>query len=210
MVGFIHTRAPKTFEEWLSSHFWWTPSFETIGPEFPSKRAAALDRKGLQFIRDVWNHETNNFKPSEEVGETFGFSQDEYGYWATLCRHLLVLGNRLLIGRSNRISGDEWVGIYDSPNDIKPTCVLQGGSIVSIQHVDEKKVVTLLAEAWTYSVMPNSNILAPTRNGRGTRLIQGFMDKARVVEMIRSPKKRKILLFYGRIKDLRWDPDMYS
>jgi hypothetical protein len=77
MVGFIHTRAPKTFEEWLSSHFWWTPSFETIGPKFPPKRAAIIDRKGLQFIRD---HEMNNFKLSQEVGETFGFSQDEHGY----------------------------------------------------------------------------------------------------------------------------------
>jgi hypothetical protein len=36
------------------------------------------------------------------------------------------------------------------------------------------------------------------------------LDKVRVVEMIRGPKKRKVLLFYGRIKDLRWDPDMYT
>ena len=125
---------------------------------------------------------------SVEIGATFGFLQEEHNYWAILCRRLLILQDKFFIGRSNQIGGKEWIGIYDSPDDVKPTWVIQGGSITTIQHDDERQVVILSAEPWTYSVMSKTNILVHICNAGGNRTIWGFMDKVRVVEIIRGPK----------------------
>lgn len=47
---------------------------------------------------------------------------------------------------------------------------------------------------------------------RGEDLIKtfkGLVRRVRIVPVVRRPKKKEFLLFYGRVDQLEWDPKRY-
>jgi hypothetical protein len=52
LVGKLRLLPPNSFEEWLSSFFWWDPNGTSIGPGFSKTRVAALFRRGILFVRN--------------------------------------------------------------------------------------------------------------------------------------------------------------
>jgi hypothetical protein len=78
---------PQTFEEWLSSNFWWSHPDVAFGPTFSKARGAALARAGAQFIRDAWKGTTGYFLTSIEAHHCFGLRPSEYHGWESICTH---------------------------------------------------------------------------------------------------------------------------
>jgi hypothetical protein len=83
--------------------------------------------------------------------------------------------------------------------------------------------VEVLVDTPTYLVLSRSAILQETTyesrcvnarwDLRGEDLIipvTGILRRVRIIPVTRGPKKRSILLFYGRVDQLLWDPSRHS
>jgi hypothetical protein len=192
-------------EEWNSSSFWWTLSFNTIGPGFSRVRATALARKGFQYIRDVLTPGTQCFISSEEAHIRFGLLPCEFRHWDIVCSRLARTGSRFLIQRPTKVEGKEWVGLYVSPADPLPLWVVQGNTIPTGQIGSQLQVLHVAQGATVFSVLPASVLLTPSPPDSVSTVV-GFINRIRVETVTRGPKKKKILLFFGKTSTLTWDP----
>jgi hypothetical protein len=209
MVSELHTLSPRSYEEWLSASIWWTPGFGAIGPEFSKTRGAALARRGLRSVKDVWSQQHRRFWTNEEVNLNFGLRVIEYMSWEAICTRIATFGENFCVRRTNRHDPEEWLGIYPNPDDSLPVKVIQGRSLVSGYLNAGWQRLELERGAKSYSVLPSSRMLADNRcslQPMDPVIHHGFMSPVRVEQVVRGPKLKKILLFYGRVKDLEWDP----
>jgi hypothetical protein len=94
--------APRTYDEWLSTSFWWSPGMENIGPDFSRARAAELFNKGLQHIRHAWCDESARIIPAQVASDRFGLRPNEYAGWERVARRMNVNGGQLLLQSSPR------------------------------------------------------------------------------------------------------------
>jgi hypothetical protein len=122
----VNKMAPRTYDEWLSSSFWWYPGVETIGPDFSRARSAELFNKGLQAIRHAWCNNSANIISSQEATTKFGLSPQEYAGWERIRRRLSPIGGQLLLRSSLRPSDNEWIGLFLTPESAQPDVVFQG------------------------------------------------------------------------------------
>jgi hypothetical protein len=209
LVGELRTVPPRSYEEWLSASIWWTSGFKAIGPGFSKTRAAALSRNGLQFVRNVWSQYRLQLWSGEEVREQFGLRPAEFMAWNAVTLRIANIRRRFWLSSIDRPAPEKWVGIYNDPTDLMPSVVVQGNELsMGINGVGWQNV-ELIVDACTYVVLPNSRSLTPVPQNPPSPVLsmqQGFLERVRVEQVITGPKKKKILLFYGKVKDLRWDP----
>jgi hypothetical protein len=57
--------------------------------------------------------------------------------------------------------------------------------------------------------MPISHTLSPVTLSELCE-VSAFVDKVKIIQVTRVPRKTKILLFYSWIQELAWDPSRYQ
>jgi hypothetical protein len=190
-----------SYEEWLSASIWWEPGFLSLGPLFSKTKATALSKRGLQWIRDIWDSGSNQFLSNDIIAEWFGLLPHEFDVWNTLCNRLLMQGQRFLIQRSPRPIKEEWIGLYVSPGDHVPRWVTQGGLIPAAHINSQVQVLHIPAGTELFSIQQTSWTLSPM-TVPWSEDAAVFVDRVRIVQVVRGPRKNKILLFYGWIREL--------
>jgi hypothetical protein len=203
---------PTSYEEWLSSYFWWDTVPDAIGPMFSKQRAAELHNSGLQFVRDAWIEARATMCSTEEAERRFGLTPAEFTSWARICFPLSQTGQRFLIRRSARPSPTEWVGLFPTPDSQAPLIVLQGRDASQGLLNSTTQWLQLTGHHKYYTVLEQSRILVTTPPDATLQPGElrfngfGFIERVRVQSIFRGPKRNLILLYYGKIKDLSWDP----
>jgi hypothetical protein len=118
---------------------------------------------------------------------------------------LTLIGSRLFIQSSTHLPGKEWVGMFISLSDTTPVWVVQGATIPTGCTGSQLQVLTVPTSVEMYSVLPTSRILVHIPQSQSLT-VSCFLDKVRVETVTRGPEQTKILLFYGKISALYWDP----
>jgi hypothetical protein len=123
LVNEVEQVGPRSYEEWLSSPFWWTPGVETIGPDFSRIRASDLFNKGLQFIHHAWCENSARIIPAWDAMERFGLINTEFDNWGRISRTPNEIGGRLLLRSSPRPKKGEWIGLFPETAEPLPVVV---------------------------------------------------------------------------------------
>jgi hypothetical protein len=80
----IQMRSPESFEEWLSTSFWWGMGQNTIGPGFSKERATQLHNAGLKWNRSAWDFLNLTIITGIQAKARFGLQLEECHLWAGL------------------------------------------------------------------------------------------------------------------------------
>jgi hypothetical protein len=213
LVMEVEQVGPSSYDEWLSTAFWWSPGLGTIGPDFSRARASELFNSGLQFVWHAWCEGSAQIVSAHVAAERFGLLQTEFAGLDRIGRRLNMEGGRLLLCTSPRPGKEEWIGLFDPPTAAIPTVVFQGQ--VFPNYVISQDVQTLVFDdtQGCFTVMPQSKVLLPAsevqqvdrRRGRRREYI-GTPARVRVQSVAKGPRKKTILFYYGKIRELTWDP----
>jgi hypothetical protein len=140
-----------------------------------------------------------------EANVRFGLLPTEFRGWEPLCQYLAgILGRGLL--RSPRPQEAEWVGVFALASDPLPFMVILGKYILIGITGNQRIAIHLSEEASHYSIQPRSHILQLADYTLAGGTVRGFPERVRVVEVKRGQKKTVVMFYYGRIRDLDWDP----
>jgi hypothetical protein len=111
-VSNITKIAPRTYDEWLSTTFWWFPGLDNIGPDFSRVHMAKLFNRGLQLIRHVWCEESARIISVQVATVRFGLRLTDYAGWERVGRRMNVTGGQLLLQSSPQPRDEEWIGLF--------------------------------------------------------------------------------------------------
>jgi hypothetical protein len=206
---------PELPEEVLSESLWWSHFSPQIGGGFSKTRAARLHLAGLGRIRDL--RTDNRFLTTEEAQEKFGLLPTEAGAWVAMTQNLSAYWGNLLTLRPPCPTENEWVGCFGNTHDLVPNRVFQARSNMNLR-IDNPPQDWLVNSGFQlYSVLPNSNCLSPTfqpwhlQDGPGNHYsLHGIIHRVRVTSVATGPAKKPILLFYGRLDSIGWDPERFQ
>jgi hypothetical protein len=195
------------FDEWLASPLWWNAGVDTIGPAFSKNRAAALHRAGAKRMLDIWCDLQQCYIPSGLAPVRFGLKITEQPAWDRICVQLTGIGRRLQQrGRSNPQDGD-WFDLYAHPIDPTPLAVIQRKHIPYVQLVHQVFISTTTEELFKVRLQSQTLLhIHAADSGAAVLRIAGFPARVRVISVPRGPKKVQVLFFYGRVRDLSFDP----
>lgn len=204
--------SPRTYDEWLSADIWWSPGFNSIGPNFSKKRASQLHNKGLQFIRDIWDHASLTFVDFEVLQQRYGMLGTEEGNWATVSSRLTNMGSSLFIRQNCKPDNSEWVGFFRNHTDTLPISVFLGRDLINCRLDLGWQEIRISHQGTMWSVQASSRTmvashLSGTVNQALTSQIEGFPVRVRVQEVARGQKRIFTKLYCGRISELHLDTD---
>jgi hypothetical protein len=218
IVSEVRHSPPKNYEEWLNTPFW--HNRDLWGPHFAKERAAELHQAGIRRISQVWREGTHEFISAEEVDVRFGLRLAEYSSWERVSRSLAGEGGRLRRQLSAQPKADEWLGVFENPRAIFPEAVFQGREVKQIVISNQPQVVRFTDRSCYFFVMRQSCTMgAYVTNSTGQvgdtglpmqQSFFGFIARVRVQPVTKGPKKKSIFLYYGRIRELEWDPARFE
>lgn len=148
-------------------------------PLFPKLRAAALSRKGLLHVRDVWLPGINHFVFSKSVATRFGLLLHEFNSWELLCQRMLLLGQRFLIQRNAYPDKEEWIGFYTLPFNPTSLWVAQGGTIPAARLSSQLQVLLVPPNVDLFIVFAKSKTLSLALTIPSE--VQAFVEQTQVV-----------------------------
>ena len=214
MLLFVSFRRPSNWDELLSSSFWWLQANSALNMGLSVGRAASLHRKGLRRYRDIWCN--GRFMNPLEVQGKFGLLTAELQIWAGVVIRLYHTWADLLKASSKKIECGEWVAVFGDL-DCAPLAVCKtkegfqpstGFSVVKIP--SKTQLFTIKLASKLLDVFPGDSPKFPViwdeRGDDTLQVCRGTVCRVRVLEVIKGPKKTPILLYYGMIRKLDWDP----
>jgi hypothetical protein len=107
LVSEVVQVGPNSYDEWLSTSFWWSPGMRAIGPDFSRVRASELFNAGLHFVRHAWREDSARIISAQEAAGLFGLRETEFAGWERISRRLSETGSRFLVRLSLRPSAEE-------------------------------------------------------------------------------------------------------
>lgn len=147
---------------------------------------------------------------AEEAERRFGLIPSEFIFWAKICHTLTQQRQRLLLQNSQRPQGKEWVGFFLTPESEDPEIIYQRQDISKGLLIPTVQQLRLKNQHQFYKILQQSQILVAVPACREARLgeiqYQGQAPRVRVLSIEHGPMKKQILLYYDKIRDLRWDP----
>jgi hypothetical protein len=212
---------PTCLDELLGCSLWYCPIVPIIGPGFSKSRAAVLHQAGMKTYRDIWFE--GSFLPIEEVQRRFGLLPAEVGAWQAAMRVIDRTWNVLLRRNTPLVTHGDWYGFYERPDALAPFNVVKMCLLFTPRLLNGAVNIEVPVDVPTYVVQHQSAILQELTyeqrcvgarwDLRGEDLvspISGVMRRVRVIPVTRGPKQRTILLYYGRVDQLSWDPARYA
>jgi hypothetical protein len=152
----------------------------------------------------------------EEASERFGLGLAEYSKWERVCRYLSDIGKQLKRHLPTSTRPNEWMGVFASPRSTQPSVVFQGSESRGLIISNQPQVVRFNRRSHYFAILENSCTLSPyvandqIDENQYHQSFFGFVARMRVQNTIKEPKKRNILLYYGRIRDLVWNPAQFK
>jgi hypothetical protein len=112
---------------------------------------------------------------------------------------------------STRPKDDEWIGVFEHPGAEIPEVVYQGREARLCTISNQPQPITFTERNNFYFVMQRSRTLGMfVGNGADGQQLQhnfhGFITRIRIKSVVKGPEKKVIFLYYGRVRDLDWDP----
>ena len=151
-----------------------------------------------------------------EVQGKFGLLTAELQIWAGVVIRLYHTWADLLKTSSKKIECGEWVAVFGDL-DCAPLAVCKteegfqpstGFSVVKIP--SKTQLFTIKLASKSLDVFPGDSPKFPViwdeRGDDTLQVCRGTVCRVRVLEVIKGPKKTPILLYYGMIRKLDWDP----
>jgi hypothetical protein len=201
----------KLPEEVSTESLWWSFFTPQIGAGFPKNRAARLHKVGLRHIRDT--RIDNRFLTNDEAQVKFGILPAETGAWNAMTQNLSTFWENLLTLRLTAVEDKEWIGCFDTDQGNHPKLVFQAYPGLVIEVGGWPQDWLLSTNLQLYTMLPRSNCLAAheqpwhLQEGAGYyHKMHGTIRRVRVMSITRGPQKKQILLCYGQVDTLQWDP----
>jgi hypothetical protein len=149
--------------------------------------------------------------------ERYSLLPTEFEGWNRIGRRLSQEGSRLLLHTPIRPKDDEWIGLFETANASEPSLVFQGQAAQNCILNNVEQILVLMRRHDTYCPMSTSRILLPMSQpahavacADNRWQVTGHPMRVRVQEIVKGPRKRKILLYYGKTRNLDWDPTRWK
>lgn len=210
---------PSNLEELLSCSVWWCPSLALIGSGFSKQRAMTLHKRGMRFYRDIWQQ--SRFMDPLEAQATFGLLPQEEGAWTTMIHAIHLKWHDLLRQSNSRLDSGEWFGIFNDVDILEPMRICQtaegfqpGLGFCTIEIPDKIDVFVPNSAQGPYICKMKETTRKDTMSldASGEVMVnryRGLIRRVRVVSIKRQTKKLEMLLYYGRVDQLQWDPERF-
>jgi hypothetical protein len=211
LVSEMSMDKPSNYKEWLNSSFWWSGNNGNLGPEFSRERAAKLFHDGLQQIRHVWRENSQQFILTDEASERFGLGLAKYSNWDRIYRRLTETRRQLKRQFSTTPRANEWIRVFDSPRSDFPNVVFERSETRGLIFSNQPQLIQFNRRSLYFFVLEKSRILSmyvandQVEVDPQHQTFFGFVSKIRIQNIVKGPKKKSILFYYGRLKDLDWD-----
>jgi hypothetical protein len=221
MINEVEFVRPNNREELASCSFWHCPLAPTIGPGFSKIRAMGLHRNGLRQYKDVLDMNSGIFITAVEAQLRFGLLPQEHIVWAGLVNSLERTWRDLLAPSSPIISSGEWIGVFPDRISPHPSLICQtseayqprGGYYRSQIPLSQPTYIVRDPSPYLVEIEWEMRIRGARYDAWGKDLVSthtGFVRRVRIISITRGTKKSSILMYYGRVEDLSWDPNRYQ
>ena len=207
----IHVNPPLSYNEWMCSSFWWNDRIGNMGPEFSQERVIELHQVGIQFICNVWQENSLRFILADEACLRFGLRLGEYLNWDRIYRRLIALGRRFKSQLRPRPRKDEWIGLFETSRFQMPIIVFQGSEIRELNLTNQPQVICFNSKSLLFFVREKSctlgmitldNLAGGSEASVQQHSYYGFAARICIQSILKGPKKRNIMLYFRRIKDV--------
>ena len=210
MLPFVTVSRPSSWEELMSSSFWWLQSNTIMDLGFSAVRADALHKKGLNRYRDIWSN--GRFMTPTEIQDKYGLLPAELPVWSALVVCIYHTWDDLLRASSKRINCREWIAIFGEEDSL-PLAVCRadegfqpstGYNTLRIPRKIQLFTVKQLSKTLEAILedMSKFPIVWDERGDDTIQLCRGKVCRVRVLEMVKGPKKKSSWLYYGAISRL--------
>jgi hypothetical protein len=142
----------------------------------------------------------------------------EFGAWEASIGNLSRYWGPLLTGDNTEPRRGEWVGCFADHQEPWPSAVFQLG--LEVRHITLETLPQewlLSAETKIYYALPVSHSLIhhPQQGHPGPAVqrnqsIVGSLHRVWVTGAPRGPRKIAILLYFGKLQELKWDPNRFT
>ena len=134
-----------------------------------------------------------------------------------MCKRHKGVGGRLRCQLCSKPGNNEWIGIFEPPRSTSRFFKEARPRILSSPV--NRKLLNSVAGTSCFSSWKNLVLLVCLPSGIPSEILPvwgwkglnikhffGFATRVRIQNVIKGPKKKNILLYYGKIKDWDWDP----
>lgn len=135
----------------------------------------------------------------------FGLTEEESGAWSAATAQQTNHWGSLLAHLISPAASGEWVGAFQTEDDTSPLAVWQTLEEYLTACRAPPHDFALPPTTAIYTVLPLSRWLQK-ESTCSRPLTRGFHHWVCMAHTWRGPKKEAILLFYGRVDHLTWDP----
>lgn len=142
-----------------------------------------------------------------ELQAKFGLLTEEFGAWTATT--------------APRVECGEWIGIFIEVEDTKPKVICLrsiefqpclGLYNIEIPWKPDLFIPNTTSTPYLSVISKETRSQTATWDANGGTLVdrlQGMIRRVRIAIVTRGPKKKKILLYYGRVDHLQWDPERF-
>jgi hypothetical protein len=138
----------------------------------------------------------------------FGLLSTEFNSWEALGQRLTEVALRLYRLQSFHPQAKKWLGLYLALNDPLPKLVFQGRCTPDLWLIRCRTAVHYMFIIPWYEVQPQSRTLKeiPPELTASGQSLSSYISRVRVLQIQHSQRKLVVRFFFGKVKDLDWDP----
>ena len=209
MVKSLYQIPPRTRLELLNSNIWWTEGVNLLNQGVSYLIMLEFYRKGIRLVDDIWDSSTQDFLPWEETKGKFNLDEGDEETWVDITCKIADQWCNLLESDEDTVFPGHWLGFYTQGEE-DPAFVIRCDKDFTPDCFQRYKF-TLPIPVQCYTVGTYSRCLRTWDRPLGE--VEGFFHMVKVIYTTRGPKKEgeqeEIILFYGKLAALRWDPDRW-
>lgn len=157
---------------------------------------------------------------AKEVQAKFGLLIEEFGAWETVIRQAKLTWRQLIISQRNAIKG-EWLAIFEDDLTEWPNLVCRSSDDYCPKPGPGSHSVPMKITAYSVRVQSASLVeislvkrLETASHDRSSNKavheMIGCVRRVHVIEVKRGPEVKSVLLYYGRVHQLEWDPARFK
>lgn len=156
----------------------------------------------------------------QEAQASFGLLEEEFGAWTAATARAWQRWRSIILKQKEEINGD-WVGIFGNNLVGLPILVCCTGDDfhpkpstdfhyipvkVPVYHVRSQSA-SLIEVLWESRL---THAMYDAAGDMAYNKVAGCVRRVRIIEAKKGPKKQSLLLYYGMVQRLSWDPARYT